>query len=100
MIHFKQIKQFILLLVLALFSTSGAWAVEYNLATLTSNDRKSTGNITLTYTSAAATDADYTGNQLAGVDAATTISSSDYADKVIYTLAKQDDDFGSTDGDY
>ncbi len=55
---------------------------------------KSTGNITLTYTSAAATDADYTGNLLAGVDVTTTISSSAYADKVIYTLAKEDDDFG------
>ncbi len=51
-------------------------------------------NITLTYTSAAATDADYTGNQLAGVDVQTTISTSAYKDKVIYTLAKEGDDFG------
>ncbi len=55
---------------------------------------KSTGNITLTYTSTAATDADYTGNLLAGVDVQTTISGSAYADKVIYTLSKVGDDFG------
>ncbi len=51
---------------------------------------KSTASpIDLTYTSTAATDADYEGNLLAGVDAQTTISSSAYASKVIYTLANE-----------
>ncbi len=50
---------------------------------------KSTASpITLTYTSTAATDADYESNLLEGFDATTTISTSAYANKVIYTLAK------------
>ncbi len=51
---------------------------------------KSTGSsITLTYTSAAATADDYTGNLLEGVDVITRISTSDYHDKYIYTLANE-----------
>ncbi len=46
-------------------------------------------NISLTYTSTAATDADYESNLLEGVDNLTTISTSAYASKVIYTLANE-----------
>ncbi len=35
----KHFKQFLLLLVLAVFSTSGAWATEYDLSTFTSDDK-------------------------------------------------------------
>ncbi len=50
---------------------------------------KSTASpITLTYSADASSYA-YTSNQLAGVDAETTISSSDYASKYIYTLANE-----------
>ncbi len=46
------------------------------------------GNIVLTVAASASAD-DYTGNSLTGVNTATTISTSAYASKVIYTLANE-----------
>ncbi len=51
--------------------------------------KSTASSIGLTYTSDAATDADYTSNVLKGVDAETTIEGSAYADKVIYTMANE-----------
>ncbi len=51
------------------------------------------GNITLTIAESASAD-DYTSNELTGVNTATTISTSDYASKVIYTLANETEGLG------
>ncbi len=57
---------------------------------------KSTAStITLTYNSNATT-GDFSTNVLEGFDLATTISGTDYADKVIYTLAGESDDHSVT----
>ncbi len=50
--------------------------------------KSTAGSIGLVYSDIAATDADYDGNLLTGVDAATTISGT-YDDKFIYTLAAE-----------
>ncbi len=55
--------------------------------------KSSNASVTMTYSSDAS-GCPYTGNLLEGFDAQTTISTSAYADKVIYTLANESNGFG------
>ncbi|MCR4602644.1 MAG: leucine-rich repeat domain-containing protein [Prevotella sp.] len=55
--------------------------------------KSTAANVTMSY-SADGSGHGYSDNQLAGVDATTTISESDYVSKVIYTLAKPDGNLG------
>ncbi len=55
--------------------------------------KAASGDVTLTVAASASAD-DYTGNSLTGVNTATTISTSAYASKVIYTLANETEGLG------
>ncbi len=55
--------------------------------------KSSNANVTMTYSEAASSH-DYSSNKLVGVDAETTISTSDYSGKYIYTLAYENSTLG------